>query len=307
MTATGGYPVNPPVTNSGLQDGQSVEIALTFDDNFWAPAYATMRSVCLSSKHPARIRFHLVHTGLTPEHAAVLESIGTDYGAQLTFIDISHSELLKSRIAAFPAIKRKDLNPIVYARLFLGEVIDAAVKRLLFLDCDLFIRGPLDGFYTMDMAGHALCGVQQPDRFHCVAGRDLKARSAMSVSDPYFNAGVLLIDLEQYRQMDFARMLTETLAPDELSLFYYDQDIINYCFRGRILEIAERWNLQNPIPAHEAYNPIILHYSTGNKPWFAMSHVAFKRTYRHLMTSAYYYQFRRERLARGFRKLLRLA
>lgn len=285
---------------------QQIEIVMAFDDAFWAPTYATMRSICLTTPHPERLRFHLLHRTLTPEHHAAIAGIGRDYGAQLDFIDIDARGILTDRIAAFPKIKLRRLNPIVYARLFLGDLLDPDIARVLYLDSDIFVRTALDPLYGMDMAGHAIAAVLQPDRMHVIAGKDLRARSAFSMAQPYFNAGVMLIDMAQYRQMDFAAELAQ-LPPAELALFYYDQDMINFCFRGRIMEVDPRWNLQNAEPAHEVFNPAIVHYSANPKPWFAWSRVAFKRTYRHLMTNEYYYRYRCERMVRMVRGWLKLA
>jgi lipopolysaccharide biosynthesis glycosyltransferase len=283
-----------------------IEIAMAFDDAFWAPTYATMRSICLTTHHPERLRFHLLHRALTPEHHDAIASIGRDYGAALDFIDIDARNILSDRIAAFPRIKLRRLNPIVYARLFLGDLLDPAIERVLYLDSDLFIRTALDPLYFMDMGGHAIAAALQPDRMHVIAGKDLRARKAFSMAEPYFNAGVMLIDMNQYRAMDFSAELAR-LPASELAMFYYDQDMINFCFRGRILELEPRWNLQNAEPAHEVFNPAIVHYSANPKPWFAWSRVAFKRTYRHLMTNAYFYQYRRERMIRLLKRWLRLA
>lgn len=279
---------------------------MAFDDAFWAPSYATMRSICLTTHHPERLRFHLLHRTLTPQHHDALASIGRDYGAELNFIDIDARDILTDRIAAFPKIRLRRLNPIVYARLFLGDLLDPAIARVLYLDSDLMVRSELMTLYGMDLAGHAIAAVLQPDRMHVIAGRDLRARQAFSMADPYFNAGVMLIDMAQYRQMDFAATLARSLPTAELAQFYYDQDMINFCFRGRILELEPRWNLQNAEPAHEVLNPAIVHYSANPKPWFIWSRVAFKRTYRHLMTNAYFYRYRRERLVRMVRRWLRL-
>jgi len=283
-----------------------IHIAMAFDDAFWAPSYATMRSICLTTHHPERLSFHLLHRPLSAQHRKAIESIGTDYGAQLTFIDLDAQDILGARIASFPRIKLRRLNPIVYARLFLGELLPPEVRRVLYLDSDLFVRTALDPLYAMDMQGHAIAAVLQPDRLHCIAGTDLRSRKAFSMAEPYFNAGVMLIDMAQYREMDFANVLAESLPESERAQFYYDQDMINFCFKGRILELEPRWNLQNPQTAHEAFNPAILHYSANPKPWFVWSRVAFKRTYRHLMTNQFYYQFRRERMARMVRGWLRL-
>ncbi|KKC37726.1 hypothetical protein WH87_08400 [Devosia epidermidihirudinis] len=290
-----------------LGKADSIEIALTFDDGFWAPCYATMRSVCLTTHNPRQIRFHLLHRMLTPEHRAALESIGTEYGATMNFIDIDARALLDERIASLPKIRMRRFSKVIYARLFLADLLDKDIERVLYLDCDVFVRAALDPLFFMDMQGHAIAAVVQPDRIHCVAGTDLRTRNAFSMAEPYFNSGVMLIDMAQYREMDFLQTLSQGLPESELAMFYYDQDIINFCFKHRILELENTWNLQNAEPAHEVLNPTIVHYSANDKPWVVWSRVAFKRTYRHLMTNAYFYQYRRERILRSVKRLFRLA
>lgn len=275
-----------------------IEIALTFDDNFWAPAYATMRSVCLTTHHPERLRFHLLIDGITPEHRAILETIRIDYGSVLNIVDLQASNVLGDRIAAFPTIRMLRFQPVIYARLFLGELLPPDVERVIYLDSDVFVRSGIEDLFQIDLQGKAIAAALQPDRMHCIAGQDLKARQAFSMAEPYFNSGVMLIDMSQYRGVDFARVLLESLPQSEIDMFYYDQDIINFVFKHRILELEYRWNLQNAEPSHEVLNPSIVHYSANPKPWFAWSRVAFKRTYRHLMTNAYFYRYRRERLVR---------
>jgi hypothetical protein len=47
-------------------------VALTFDDNFWAPAYAVARSICLTSKRREDVVIHFCHFGLSAEHKAAV-------------------------------------------------------------------------------------------------------------------------------------------------------------------------------------------------------------------------------------------
>ncbi|MFN4208925.1 MAG: glycosyltransferase family 8 protein [Devosia sp.] len=284
-----------------------IEIALAFDDGFWAPAYASMRSVCLTTRHPERLRFHLLTLGLSAEHRAAIDSIGTDYGATLNHIALDDQGLFGDRIASFPTIRMRRFRPVIYARLFMGELLPADIERVLYLDSDIFVRSPIEQLFHIDMGGKAIAAALQPDRLHCIAGTDLRTRNAFSMAEPYFNSGVMLIDMAQYRGVDFAAMLRDSLPQSEIDMFYYDQDIINFAFKGRILELGYRWNLQNPEPAHEILDPHILHYSANPKPWFIWSRVAFKRTYRHLMTNRYFYQYRRERMVGLLRRWLRLA
>lgn len=280
-----------------------IEIALTFDDNFWAPAYAVIRSVCLTTARPQDLRFHLLTHDVTAEHLSAITALGAEHGAAFNVVDLAQSRILDERIAGFPAIRMRRFRPVIYARLFLGELLPGDVTKVLYLDSDTFVRSPIEGLYHLNMEGKAIAAALQPDRMHCIAGKDLRTRNAFSMAEPYFNSGVMLIDMAQYRGVDFARLLKESLPQAEIDMFYYDQDTINFCFKGRILELDYRWNLQNPEPAHEILDPHILHYSADPKPWFIWSRVAFKRTYRHLMTNAHFYRYRRERMKRLVRGL----
>lgn len=281
------------------------DIVLTFDDNFWGPGYATMRSLCLTSRDPKILRFHVFHTGLRPENRAPVDSIATDYGAEVRLIDLTQSDILGARIAAFPRIRMKRLNPIVYVRLFLSELLPAGTSKVLYIDADTFVRNPIEDLFATDMQGKVIAAVLQPDRMHCIAGKDLKTRSVFSMAEPYYNAGVMLIDLKRYAEIDFIAGIKD-LPAAELEQFYYDQDILNYVLKGQFLALDTRWNMQNPEPAHEVFDPHILHYSSDSRPWWPWSRVAFKRTYRHLMTNAHFYRYQREQYKRLIRRLLRL-
>ena len=281
------------------------DIVLTFDDNFWGPAYATMRSLCLTSADPSALRFHVLHAGLAPDNRAAIASIATEHGAVVELTDLSQSGILDQEIAAFPRLRMKRFSPIIYARLFLGRLLPEGIGRVLYIDADTFVRNPIEKLFAVDLQGKTIAAVLQPDRMHCIAGTDLRARSAFSMADPYFNSGVMLIDLERYRRIDFAAGLA-ALPAEERAQFYYDQDILNFVLRGEFLELDPRWNLQNPEPAHEAFDPHILHYSSDSRPWYPWSLVAFKRTYRHLMTNAHFYRYQREQYKRLVRRWLRL-
>ncbi len=285
---------------------KAIHVALTFDDAFWAPAYATMRSVCVATDRKADLVFHLLNLGLTAEHRKDLDAITEEYGAQLVYHPLENSDLLGERIAVLPKVKVRRLHNIVYARLFIQHVVPASAKRVIYLDCDVAVRTPIEQLVEMDMAGKTIAAVQQPERFKQAGGRDLRANKGLSMTKPYFNAGVLLIDLERYRKVDIVDRLTELLTPAQIERVYYDQDILNIVFADEILELEARWNLQNPEPAHEAFNPLIVHYSGVEKPWSLKPNVAYARTYRHTMTNELFYRFWRYRMIKGAKRLIGL-
>lgn len=280
----------------------AIHVALTFDDAFWAPAYATMRSICVTTDRKTDLVFHLLNLGLSAEHRQDLDAITTEFGAQLVYHPLENSDLLGERIALLPQVKAKRLHNIVYARLFIQHVVPATAKRVIYLDCDVAVRTPIEHLAEMDMKGKTIAAVQQPERIKQAGGRDLREMTALSMTKPYFNAGVMLIDLERYRTVNIVERLMERLSPEQIARLYYDQDIINVVFADQFLELEPRWNLQNPEEAHEAFNPLIVHYSGVIKPWALKPKVAFAKTYRHTMTNELFYRFWRYRLVKAIKR-----
>jgi lipopolysaccharide biosynthesis glycosyltransferase len=271
-----------------------IHIVLTFDDRYWAPAYAMMRSLCLFTFRRKDIRFHLFHRPITPGHWAWIEKIHTEFGAEIISYDIDANRTFTS--IAKRAHYNARLSNIVYARILFSELLPAEVERVLYLDCDMMARAPIERLYDIDMQGFPLAAV--PD----YVGAQIMTRRSLidprGIFDPamrYFNAGMLLIDMVKWRQMDILGKFEQAITDGTLAKIYYDQDFLNLTFRENWLELHQFWNLHDPRPSHMALNPHLVHYTGDKKPWLIMPKVAFARLYRHIMTNPVYYQYLRER------------
>lgn len=282
--------------------GGPIHIALTFDDRYWAPAYATMRSICLVTKRRADIVFHLMHIGLSEDHRQALLPITSEYGAKLEFYDLEANPALMDRVRELPPVRHRHLNfsPMVYIRLFLTDIVPAEVTRLIYIDCDMMVRAPIEELYELDLEGHPIAAVLDPYSTGFQTGRDFRPKRYYDTTEPFFNAGLMVIDTRRLAALDVIGKVRKTLTPEEFAAVYYDQDILNIALRNdwRVLDIT--WNLQNPTPSHEALNPKLIHYTGTNKPWLMSGETAFKRNYRHIMTNEYFYLFLRERIAARF-------
>jgi lipopolysaccharide biosynthesis glycosyltransferase len=280
-----------------------IHIALTFDDNFWAPAYATMRGVCLSTKRRADLVFHLCHRTLTPTHKADLQKISDEFGSTLTFYNIDEMALFHDIAAR--ARYNKRLSNIVYARLMFDRILPDDIDRLIYLDCDIYVRAPIENLAERDMKGFPIAAVQDYLALFITGGRDIKNnRDLFDPADPYFNAGVLLIDMKAWRKADIVAQLEIVIANGIMDRIYYDQDFLNLIFKNNWLHLEQLWNTIDPRPPHQALNPHVLHYTDKRKPWNLISGVAFARHYRHVMTNELYYRYMRHRIKRRILKFI---
>lgn len=284
-----------------------IHIALTFNDKYWALAYAVMRSICLTTKRRPDLVFHLCHSKLTPEHAAVLEAIPAEFGATLVHHDPENHPAFRALTADLPTTTR--FPAIIYTRLLLDKLLPPDVERVLYLDCDTMVCEAIEDFFSIDMQGKTLAAAQDPYHLGIKKGRDVKASlKPFDSADLYFNSGVLLIDLKAFAAADVPGRIHQLAQQGTLKHLYYDQDLLNYIFKGQWLRLDWRYNLINPKKTHESLGPIVIHYTGLRQPWHLRSGVAFARLYRHVMTNEVYYRQLRERwlakLQRPFKRLL---
>jgi lipopolysaccharide biosynthesis glycosyltransferase len=288
----------------------AMHVALTFDDNFWAPAYATMRSVCLFSHRREDLVFHLCHRTLTAEHRADLERIREEFPIELRWYDLDQSAMFQDIAKRMPENKR--LSNIVYARLMIDRLVAPDVERILYLDCDMLVREDVAFFFDLDLEGNSIAAVRDSIGAPITGRRDLKEnRDIFDPADYYFNAGMVLIDIAKWREADVIGRMEEAYTSGIMQRIYYDQDLLNLVFKGKWLKLPWRWNVIDARHAHDGVDPAILHYTAERKPWGVLAgmlqSVAFARFYRHVMTNDLFYRFARHRWKRWWLKKLRLA
>jgi lipopolysaccharide biosynthesis glycosyltransferase len=287
----------------------AIHIALTFDDNFWAPAYATMRSVCLFTHRRQDLVFHLCHRTLSAEHRADLAAIAEEFPVQLRWYDLDQSPLFSDIAARMPVNKR--LSNIVYARLLIDRLVGPDVDRVLYLDCDVLVWDDVATLFETDLGAYPIAAVRDTLGAFIARGRDLRVNADLfDTADSYFNAGVVLIDVARWREADIVGRMEQFLAQGVMQRIYYDQDLLNLVFKNRWLALPWRWNTIDARHSHESVDAAILHYTGKTKPWAITAgirrSVAHARLYRHVMTNELFYRFARHRWKRWWRKTLRL-
>lgn len=286
-----------------------LHIALAFDDNFWAPAYAVMRSICISTTRRTDLVFHLLHMPLTTEHEADLNQITSEFDARLVFYPVSELPAFTQFVAGLP--KGGRWPEIVYARMLLPHLVPNEIDRIIYLDCDMLVRAPIEQLYAMDLNNQPVGAVRDALAPFIPLRRDMRQTADIfDGADPYFNSGMLLIDLEAWRKLDLGAEIAALSARGVLGRLYYDQDVLNLIFRNRWHTLPWRWNVIDANKAHEALDPAILHFTRNFKPWGVTAGLfhatAYARWYRHVMTNELFYRFARHRWKRWWKKRIGL-
>ena len=163
------------------------------------------------------------------------------------------------------------LGRATYLRLAMPEQMRDRYRRLLYLDCDVFLEsGDLDRLIRIPMGDCALAAVRDINWVNDPAYHAQEFRAQGLGPLPYFNAGVMVIDTAAFVAGDL-RAQGVALAkhnPDIMRI--QDQSLLNAVVKGRFAELAPGWNwMANaglPFALHNV--PIRFRHFIGPvKPW----------------------------------------
>ena len=187
---------------------------------------------------PPWITFHILHDEtLSAENRDKLNYLVGRYGQQIKFYNVeilARGELEKIR-ETFG--KRNPAFPIgCFYRFFIPKVLDADIEKIIYLDADTVINFNINEFWNVEL-GEKVLGA--------VSGKGWGKNAAICQlgaveEDSYFNSGVLLINLNRFRN--------ESLQSDtdfvwnHPQCWAFDQDILNYCFSKDFVRLPIKFN-----------------------------------------------------------------
>ena len=176
-------------------------------------------------------------------------------------------------------------------RIALDELLPDA-DRVLYLDADLLVEESVAPLWDMELGDSVLAAVSNVPELH---EKPYVERPELG-GDPYFNAGVLLLDLAAIRHEGLGERLRRHAVQHAARLRWRDQDALNEVLHDRRLALHPRWNCMNAVMlfdwADEYFapgeveqarrRPAIRHFEgpTFNKPWHLLAEPAGSAAYR---------------------------
>lgn len=169
------------------------------------------------------------------DKARLLRSYGRD---DIEIVEVTDADL--AFLCGMPV--KQYMSRITYARLFIPHKVEPADGRLLYIDCDAVVHGPLSPLRDLPLEGHVLAAVGDDAQRRPKSHANRNAAIGAPEGTPYLNAGVLLIDVAEWRRRDITgRARQFSIEHPDLPLM--DQDAINGTLRGDWLKLDECWNM----------------------------------------------------------------
>jgi lipopolysaccharide biosynthesis glycosyltransferase len=240
---------------------QIVPVFFATDDNYAPYLAVAIRSLIDNSSSLNDYRIHILSTGLNKHNEDILLGMQTS-NVSIGFTDVSHKmNAICSRLHL-----RDYYTGATYYRFFIPEMFPE-YDRGLYLDCDIAISRDVAELYDCQLGANLVGAI--PDEV--ITDIDVFARYSEIVlnipKDLYFNAGILVMNLDAMRKMNILRVFSDLLSKYTYRVAQ-DQDYLNVICRGRVKYIDKTWN-KTPMPCNcdPANIPAIAHYKINYKPW----------------------------------------
>lgn len=249
-----------------------MNIALCTDENFSVPALVCITSIFENNKGD-ECHIYILTDGLSDKTIDKFQKLGDIYKQQISVMFIN-----KHRFAGLTVSERYPVS--MYYRFLLPEMLPEEDK-VLYLDCDIIVRHSLKAVYDTSLNDVALGAVvsQSCDW--------IKWTNDHKLTTPFFNSGVLLMNLDYWRKNNTIEALVKWVANYDKELWLPDQSALNKVLEGKVVYLnytynfQERWtrNLEGSNIHFSkwdeimriAEDPIVVHYCDAEKPWFVES------------------------------------
>lgn len=237
-----------------------IDILYQFNEKYAPYAGTSITSLFENNKHFQEIRVFILGEELSQDSIQRLCVTGERYGRQIIFVDTA-ALIEKMRMLHMPTYRGSYAANI---RLFLPELLDSSISRLLYLDSDTIVDGRLDELADILMMNHPAAMVQDSlVRVH-------KLRLGFSREEPYFNSGVILFDMKRWREEKCSEKIAAHIKNVRAHYPSPDQDLLNVVCRGRIMTLPPRYNFQ---PIHLAFSVKSYFRCFGKKGYYRVEEI----------------------------------
>ena len=154
-----------------------------------------------------------------------------------------------------------------YGRLLLGDFINE--DQVLYLDADLVVELDVLEVETFDFDGNLLAAVGGGKFKYTLGKKFYIEKLSISPEFDYFNSGVLLFNLKEWRTQNMKEQCLEIARKYQKDLPSHDQSLLNIICSGRFSKLPASFNCEwiafKPKPGIS--KKMILHFVGSPKPW----------------------------------------
>ncbi|WP_265501103.1 glycosyltransferase family 8 protein [Paracoccus beibuensis] len=244
---------------------KTLHVMMCANDAYAMPLTVAAHSLLFHAGHDVAVEVHVISDGISADNKARAErSLASSHPhAKVVWREIDTSQ--------FDGINFRHYSIVTLFRLLLPQLFPPQVDRVLYIDCDIVVERDISELWDIDLGDKAVWAVQNgtDDDLENYVLKKFPEITAPA-DGRYFNAGVMLVNMAEWRRQDVSARTRDFLQCHSERLGFPDQDALNAVLAGHWGHLHPRWNKQilrmGQPEAADIGDPGILHY-TSRKPW----------------------------------------
>ncbi len=239
-----------------------IPIFFAVDDEYIPFLAVAISSLIENSSKNYYYSIKILYTNIREENKKKISKYETE-NVKIEFVDLNYYiEEVKDKLYT-----RDYYSKTTYFRLFIPNLYPQ-YNKVLYLDSDVVVLGDISKLYNVEL-GNNLVAAAPDDVIQTNKVFQEYAEKVVGVADyrNYFNAGILLMNLDEFRKFKFQEKFLYLLETIKFTVAQ-DQDYLNRLSKGKVKLIDKTWD-RMPIAVDDVKEEDIkiIHYNLAYKPW----------------------------------------
>ena len=241
---------------------KEIPIFFAIDDQYIPFLSVALKSLIENASKDYKYLIKILHTNVQEGHMKQIKKYENE-NVNIEFVDLSYY-IGKIQDKLYT---RDYYTNTTYFRLFLPELYPQ-YDKVLYLDSDIIVLGDISELYNTDMGDNLVAAA--PDdiiQYNKVFQDYAELVVGVAKYQNYFNAGVLLMNLDELRKFGFEEKFLYLLGTVKFSVAQ-DQDYLNRLCKGRVKLVSHDWDVMPYVNDETKPEDIkLIHYNFAYKPW----------------------------------------
>lgn len=204
-----------------------MNIVFATSDLYSKPALVTIKTLLMNNTRCKELNIYYVENDVSEENKSLISELVTSYGRNIVFIPMPKDYL------SIKGLLRT--NAIVYSYCYFQDLLPRTVDKVLLLEADSIVTDDLTEMYSTELEDYYLGAVDD------LQSKWYKRKLGMKDDSPYFNCGIMLINLKKWRTDGITEKITHMIEDGKSKFFYEVQDELNVLMEGKVKILPPRF------------------------------------------------------------------
>lgn len=241
---------------------ESITLFMVADNHFSVMLSVLLKSIEETHSGDETIDIYIVNDGISSKNVRKIHQTVTSEKINLFWQNID--DVIPSRVVLPDDKSTFPLN--TYVRLLGEYFLPQHVKRAIYVDVDMIFLKDVSDLWKVDLQGRVIGAALDREKLVSFQWGGIRNFEKLGIpaESKYFNAGILLIDVEKWKKIKATELIIRIVNENADYASFPDQYGLNVLFANEWYELDPRWN---SFAQDELTEPFLIHF-TGVKPIF---------------------------------------